>query len=109
MSEKLVSVTKEKNKTEHKLSQLTNKLGKLSHELTEEREMNKCLRKNQAEWQKKLSGVEEKLSATRQQKDQEIAELKEELRDLMFFVEAQSQIAQSSICLLYTSPSPRDS
>lgn len=97
LSEKLLSVTKEKNKTESKLNQVTGKLGKLSHDLSEEKQMNECLRKNQDEWQKKLERVEEKLSSACTEKDKEIAELKEELRDLRFFLEAQSQIAQSSM------------
>ena len=97
MSDNFVAVTKEKAKLENKLTAATKKVNKLASELSEERQLNECLRKNQDDWHAKLESVEQRLTATNEKKDKEIAELKEELRDLMFFVEAQSQIAKSDM------------
>lgn len=41
--------------------QLQTKVQKLGTDLTEEREMNKCLTKNQSQWQKKVADMERRL------------------------------------------------
>lgn len=73
-------------------SQLNNKVAKLSNELKEEQELNKCLRANQALLQNKLKEEERVLKETCEQKDLQISEIQEQLRDVMFYLETQQKI-----------------
>uniref|UniRef100_A0A8C9L9E0 BRCA1-associated protein n=1 Tax=Pavo cristatus TaxID=9049 RepID=A0A8C9L9E0_PAVCR len=73
-------------------SQLNNKVAKLSSELKEEQELNKCLRANQALLQNKLKEEERVLKETCEQKDLQISEIQEQLRDVMFYLETQQKI-----------------
>lgn len=67
--ERLTFVTKEKVKLEQKLSQLNNKISKLSTELKEERQLNESLIKNKEGWQAIISQREKEIS----EKNMEIA------------------------------------
>lgn len=58
-------------------------------DLNEERQLGKALRNNQQQWQTKLAKLEEKFNELKQTKEKEISDLKEQVRDLMFFIEAQ--------------------
>lgn len=60
-------------------------------ELNDERQLGKALRNNQQQWQVKVSKLEEKLET----KDKEVTDLQEQLRDLMFYIDAQSVIEKS--------------
>lgn len=73
-------------------TQLNTKLSKLTSELKEEQEMNKCLRANQLLLQNKLRDEEKLLKETCEQKDLQISEIQEQLRDVMFYLEAQQKI-----------------
>lgn len=73
-------------------TQLSNKVSKLTTELKEEQEMNKCLRANQILLQNKLKDEEKLLKETCEQKDLQITEIQEQLRDVMFYLEAQQKI-----------------
>lgn len=53
-------------------------------DLNEERQLGKALRKNQEKFQFKIA----ELDAKYVEKEKEIVELKEQLRDLMFFIDA---------------------
>nr|DBA23213.1 TPA: hypothetical protein GDO54_014148 [Pyxicephalus adspersus] len=75
-------------------TQLNTKLSKLSNELKEEQEMNKCLRANQALLQTKLKEEENLRREVGEQKDLQIVEMQEQLRDVMFYLEAQRKINQ---------------
>ena len=97
MEEKLTVVNKEKSKTENKLSQVVTKLGKIQIELNEEKQMNESLRANQKEWQKKMLDLEKRLQVTTDVKDKQIADLQEQMRDLMFYLEAQSTVSKSPL------------
>lgn len=77
-------------------NKLNTKLTKLQSELDEEKELNKCLSSNQEVYQSKLAKVEENLKRLGQEKDQEIEELKSQLKDIMFYLDAQAKISQSS-------------
>jgi BRCA1-associated protein len=92
----LISITKDKNSLDKKVNQLTTKLNKTQSELQEERELNKCLRENQSEWQKRLSETETQLKEFKLNKDKEISELQEQVRDLMFFLETQEKLKSVS-------------
>lgn len=67
-------------------------MAKLTNELKEEQEMNKCLRANQVLLQNKLKEEERVLKETCDQKDLQITEIQEQLRDVMFYLETQQKI-----------------
>ena len=73
------------------------RLNKLASEVEEERQMNACLRRNQEEWQSKLRRSEVELAVVNETKDREIQELKDQVRDLMFFLESQAKIQESPL------------
>ncbi|XP_030074674.1 BRCA1-associated protein [Microcaecilia unicolor] len=94
MERKLNDLLKEKQAVEKKCNQLNTKVTKLSTELTEEQEMNKCLRANQAVLQNKIKEEEKVRLEICEQKDNQITEMQEQLRDVMFYLEAQQKINQ---------------
>lgn len=59
------------------------------NDLNEERQLGKALRHNQQQWQVKITKLEEKFNEIKAVKEREIGELKEQVRDLMFFIDAQ--------------------
>lgn len=75
-------------------SQLNTKVAKLGQELREEQEMNRCLRANQQQLQTKLQEEEIRGKDVVTHKDTQIAELQEQLRDVMFYLETQQQISR---------------
>ncbi|XP_047425648.1 BRCA1-associated protein [Mugil cephalus] len=92
LEQRLGEITKEKQGVEKKCTQLSGRVVKLSQELKEEQEMNHCLRANQAQLQAQLAEEERKGKETGERKDEAIAELQEQLRDVMFYLETQQQI-----------------
>ncbi|XP_038059947.1 BRCA1-associated protein-like [Patiria miniata] len=96
MEQCLQTAVKEKAGLERKCSQLNSRLNKISAELKEEKEMNRCLRDNQQLWQNKVADLEKKYTEDSKQQQGEINELKEQLRDLMFYLDAQQKIGSTS-------------
>ncbi|XP_071480880.1 BRCA1-associated protein-like [Diadema antillarum] len=92
MERELHKTNKEKQVAEKKMAFLSEKLGKVLGQLSEELEMNKCLRANQSVWQEKVISLETKLEEESKQKSAEISDLKDQLRDVMFFIEAQETL-----------------
>ncbi|XP_053679866.1 BRCA1-associated protein [Anopheles nili] len=90
---KMHALTKEKNGFEKKIVQLTSKLSTVLSELAEEKQFGKTLQSNQITWQMKNAALEKQCA----EKEQEIVELKEQVRDLMFYMEAQNTIAGSEL------------
>lgn len=64
--------------------------------MTEEKDLRKALQSNQVLWQAKYTKLQEELSELKSAKETEIADLKEQIRDLMFFLDAQKQIEEST-------------
>ncbi|XP_043271352.1 BRCA1-associated protein isoform X3 [Venturia canescens] len=95
MKEKLVSLTREKQSLEKRLQNSNAKLVQAQSELSEEKELRKALQLNQASWQIKHKQLQDELSECKVSKDSEITDLREQVRDLMFFLEAQKQIDNS--------------
>ncbi|KAL1501743.1 hypothetical protein ABEB36_007017 [Hypothenemus hampei] len=93
---KLHQTNKEKQSIEKKLQQQNSKLSSALHDLNEEKQLGKALRSNQEQWQSKLASIEERFSELQAKKDKEVAELKEQVRDLMFFINAQQVIEKSA-------------
>lgn len=93
---KLSEAEKEKKNVEKKYAQVVNRVGKLVTNLKDEQELNRCLRDNQKLFQEKLSQTEEKLQLLEAAKKQEVADLQEQLADLMRHLETQQAIASAS-------------
>lgn len=68
---------------------MINRLASTLNDLNEERQLGKALRHNQQHWQIKITKLEEKFNEIKAVKEREIGELKEQVRDLMFFIDAQ--------------------
>ncbi|XP_019711941.1 BRCA1-associated protein [Hippocampus comes] len=92
LERRLGEISKDKQSTEKKCTQLSGRVMKLSQELKEEQEMNKCLRANQTQLQTRLADEERKAKESGEQKDQAMGELQEQLRDVMFYLETQQHI-----------------
>ncbi|XP_037122030.1 BRCA1-associated protein [Syngnathus acus] len=92
LERRLGEISKDKQSTEKKCAQLSARVMKLSHELKEEQEMNKYLRANQTQLQTRLADEERRAKESGEQKDQAMAELQEQLRDVMFYLETQQHI-----------------
>ncbi|XP_068609252.1 BRCA1-associated protein [Brachionichthys hirsutus] len=78
--------------TEKKCVQLGSRLAKLSQELKEEQEMNRCLRANQTQLQAQLAEEKRGGKESGDLKDVAIRDLQEQLRDVMFYLDTQQQI-----------------
>lgn len=85
------TLSRDKQALEKRLQHSTNKLSQLQTELTEEKDLRKALQLNQSSWQTKYKKLQDELSA----KETEVTDLKEQIRDLMFFLDAQKQIEES--------------
>lgn len=81
----LAQLSKEKQAAEKKIAQQATKLNITIADLNEERYLGKALRKNQEKFQEKMNEIDQKYM----EKEKEILELKEELRDVMFYIDAQ--------------------
>jgi len=66
-------------------------------ELTEEKQLNESLRKNQADWQNKVKRSDVEIGVIKEVKDREVGELKEQVRDLMFYLESQATVGASPL------------
>jgi len=95
LNEELENMKKEKIKMEAKLNQMMQKLSKVTTELKDEKQLNTSLRNNQDEWQIKVKKSEIELNVTKEIKDKEISDLKDQVRDLMFFLEAKEKVQES--------------
>jgi len=95
LQDKLALMKKEKLNCDKKIHQLTIRLNQTQSELMEERQMSKAMQENQSAWLKKYSELEERFNSYKSEKDKEISELKEQLRDIMFYFEAEKQVMAS--------------
>ncbi|XP_012535394.1 BRCA1-associated protein isoform X2 [Monomorium pharaonis] len=85
-------LNRDKQTLDKRLQHSTNKLAQIQAELTEEKDLRKALQSNQTSWQAKCKKLQDELST----KEAEITNLKEQNRDLMFFLDAQKQIDESA-------------
>ena len=95
LNDELENVKREKLKIETKFNQMMQKISKLTTELTEEKQLNRSLTDNQEEWQVKLKKTEIELNVTKELKEKEITDLRDQVRDLMFFLEAKEKVQES--------------
>lgn len=89
------TLSREKQTLEKRLQHSNSKLAQIQTELTEEKDLRKALQSNQVLWQAKYKKLQDELSELKTAKETEITDLKEQIRDLMFFLDAQKQIEQS--------------
>lgn len=97
LEQKIQTLTKENVILEKKNTQLTTKLTTTLRELVEERQMIKALQSNQSQWQTRYSSLEQKFDELKLNNEREIGDLKDQIRDLMFYMEAQNAIANSDL------------
>lgn len=90
---KLAEAEKEKKNIQKKYEQVVGKVAKLVSELKDEQELNKSLQENQKLWQKQLKQSEDKIQSLEATKKQEVADLQEQLADVLRHLETQQAIA----------------
>ncbi|KAG5682745.1 hypothetical protein PVAND_012078 [Polypedilum vanderplanki] len=91
--QKLNAVVKEKQAIEKKLNAMSSRLAIVLKDLSEEKQFSKTLQLNHNSWQTKYSNLEKLYK----EKEQEVIDLKEQVRDLMFYMEAQNTISKSEL------------
>ncbi|KFK25756.1 hypothetical protein AALP_AA8G155400 [Arabis alpina] len=79
-----------------KMQELQNEIEKCEAEKSEIKEVNRKLIKEQDSWRKKAKGIEEREAAMLRLKDEMIADLEEQFRDVKVFVEAQKTLKNMS-------------
>ena len=75
LNDKVESISKEKNKSDGKLTNANSRIRKLCDELKEEKQMNENLMHNQKAWQTKYDVMQKKMEDDCKKKDKEINEL----------------------------------
>ncbi|KAF6202465.1 hypothetical protein GE061_004866 [Apolygus lucorum] len=93
--QKISNLLKEKSSLEKKIQAATTKLNQLQKQLHEEKDLNSAMRKNQEQWQDKCKQLQRELIQTKIAKDEELKDLKEQLRDVMFYLEAEKLVNDS--------------
>ena len=73
------------------------KLLKALSDLQEEKELNRSLVANQSAWHERVSLLEQQLSKLREEKDQSIKELQEQLQDIMLYFDAQEKCKNTEL------------
>lgn len=91
LQEKFNQLAKDRSALEKKFNSTQAKLTKMQTTLTEERQMNKCLTLNQEQFQQKVKNLEGEIA----KRDAKIADLEEQQRDLMFYLDAKDKIENS--------------
>ena len=76
MKDNVDNLTKEKAKSEQRLSTALSRIVKLQEDLKEEKQMNENLLHNQKAWQKKFNDMQQNMNDLRKEKDCEITDLK---------------------------------
>lgn len=93
--EKFASFNRDKQTLEKRLQHSASKLTQVQAELSEEKNLREALELNQTSWQAKYKKLEDEFSELKTVKDTEVIDLKEQIRDLMFFLNAQKEIEKS--------------
>lgn len=80
-----------------KIAQLTQKLTKSVADLKDEKEVNKHMKNDHDKWVALVSKLEREHEQYVQEKTTEISDLKEQLRDVMFFIEGRKLVDESPL------------
>lgn len=73
------------------------RLKEMQKQLTEERELSKALQTNQSSWHFKYKNLEQQYNELKHNHDKEVTDLKEQLRDVMFFLDTQQKMANTEL------------
>lgn len=65
--------------------------------MAEEQEISRALQNNQNSWHSKYKQLEQQYKEYKDNKEQELNSIKEQLHDIMFYMHAQSKIAESDL------------
>ncbi|XP_047142667.1 BRCA1-associated protein isoform X1 [Hydra vulgaris] len=87
---------KDKKMLEKKYENVVGKLANMCKELRDEKQLNICLRENQAVWQKKVELLENELKKCSTEKSAEIYELQNQVADLIKHLEVQSAVRNAN-------------
>uniref|UniRef100_T1GXT0 Uncharacterized protein n=1 Tax=Megaselia scalaris TaxID=36166 RepID=T1GXT0_MEGSC len=91
------TLTKDKHNLEKKVVNNNSRIKELQKELTEEKQISKAFDFNQTSWRSRYQELQKKMKEMEVSKNSEINEVKEQLRDVMFYLEAQRQISDSDM------------
>ncbi|XP_046805821.1 BRCA1-associated protein [Lucilia cuprina] len=97
MEQRIQTLTKEKQTVERKLQQNNTKLKELQKQLSEEQEISRALQNNHNSWHIKYKQLEQQYKEYKEAKELELNSIKEQLHDIMFYMHAQSKIAESDL------------
>ncbi|XP_078047757.1 BRCA1-associated protein isoform X2 [Augochlora pura] len=97
VKEELAILNREKQNVEKRLQQVSNKLGQVQLELTEEKELRKALELNQVSWKDKYQTLQNEMTEYKNTKTGEVTDLKEQVQDLMFYIDAQRKVENSEL------------
>ncbi|KAJ3048789.1 hypothetical protein HK102_012627, partial [Quaeritorhiza haematococci] len=89
----LAQATKSKTSQDRKIDKLLDRIESLEREFREEKSMNESLRKNQEVYQRIMKGKDEVIG----EKEREIGDLREQVRDLMFYLETVQKVEKSPL------------
>ena len=92
---RLANVEKAKKVVDKKNRDVLQKYEKTLSNYEEEKHMNENLTKNQSLWQKKCIELKRELDKTVAEKNEEVTSLQDQVRDLMFYMEARDKIEAS--------------
>ncbi|XP_018494674.1 BRCA1-associated protein [Galendromus occidentalis] len=92
LESKMTQVTKERDSLRKKLDTVSSQCTKLKKDLAEEKELSSCLLQDQRKWQTRMDQISSQMSKSKDESDARIRDLEEQLRDVMFFLEAKSKI-----------------
>lgn len=89
-------LTRDKQSLEKRLQHSNTKLSQTLSELSEEKQLSGALQANLTSCQKKHKELQIQFNEYKTAKESEITDLREQIRDVMFFFEAQKQIENSA-------------
>ncbi|KAL0274634.1 UNVERIFIED_CONTAM: hypothetical protein PYX00_002721 [Menopon gallinae] len=93
----LKQARREKNNLEKRSKTAAFKMASTRSQIDEEREISRALLQNQTEWQTKYNYLEKQFKEYKESKEEELFELKDQLRDIMFSLNVQQQLEASDV------------
>jgi BRCA1-associated protein len=95
---RMLEIEKQKKALEKRTVDLEKKMHEVAKETDFLKDINDAMERNQTAWKNKIQETEEQLKVAQIEtdKDEKIRDLEEQVRDLMFFIEAQKELAKKS-------------
>ncbi|KJE89621.1 BRCA1 associated protein [Capsaspora owczarzaki ATCC 30864] len=95
MEHKLAASERERKALEKKTLQAREKSSRLQLDFDNEKEITTSLQENQKFWQNELEALKRKTADALKSKEEQIADLGEQVRDLMFYMDTQQKVSAS--------------